>query len=99
MEEKGPWGDMGYQGSHWGSLPWGMGLECWGEVGTSWTLGCVGHMELEAHGPDVNKAAVRVQGPKHPLHTGWQIPSENQRNFPKKMGGVGKTPNLLQSSI
>lgn len=71
----------------------------WGEFGNSWTLGCMGHMELEAHGPDVARVAHRMQGPKQPLHTGWQIPSETQRNFPKKMGGMGKTPNLLQSSV
>lgn len=73
-----------------------------GMLGRGWEqldIGCMGHTELEARGPDVARAARRMWGPKHPLHTGWQIPSETQRNFPKKMGGVGKTPNLLQSSV
>lgn len=67
-------------------------------MGTTGT-GCVGHTEQEAHGPDVARAAHRMQGPEHLLCTGWQIPSETRRSFPKKMGGVGRAPNLLQSRV
>lgn len=67
-------------------------------MGTAGT-GCVGHREQEVCGPDVASAARRMQDPEHPLHAGWQIPLETWTSFPKKTGGVGRAPNLLQSRV
>jgi len=66
-----------------------------GMVGT----GCVGHTGQEARGPDVARAARGTRGPEHPLRAGRQIPAETRRSFPKKTGGVGRAPNLLQSRV
>lgn len=73
-----------------GEQGWDAG-ERMGMAGT----GCVGHRKQETCGPDVARAARRMQGPEHPLHVGCQISSETRRSFPKKMGGSGEGSQLI----
>lgn len=65
-----------------GEQGWDAG-ERMGMVGT----GCVGHTEQEARGPDVARAALRMQGPEHLLCVGWQDPFGDPEELPKENGG------------